>query len=166
MAVPAFGILTMLGIAQERKYSTYGSGNISSAILITDLINGGGPNGFPSLNTSSPSKPNTSTPHSLNEWYGYDQDYVPAPTCISVDLGYDYKDSGRACVAAEKGPMKLYTKNKDSWSDEPLYSDSSCGKFANSGWYSNGKYAAYWDNRGQRWDGRTALCGEEPPRRK
>ena len=74
MAVPSTGTLTMLGIAQERLYNTYGSGTVSDPILMTDLINGGGDNNFPALNTSSPSKPNTSTPHAMNEWYGYDQD--------------------------------------------------------------------------------------------
>jgi len=74
MAVPSTGTLTMLGIAQERKFSTYGSGTISNPILMTDLINGGGNNSFPALNTASPAKPNTSTPHAVSEWYGYDQD--------------------------------------------------------------------------------------------
>jgi len=41
MAVPSSGTLTMLGLAQERKYGTYGSGTISFSILMTDLINGG-----------------------------------------------------------------------------------------------------------------------------
>ena len=74
MAVPSTGTLTMLGIAQERKFSTYGSGTISNPILMTDLINGGGNNSFPALNTASPAKPNTSTPHAVSEWYSYDQD--------------------------------------------------------------------------------------------
>lgn len=74
MAVPSTGTLTMLGIAQERLYNTYGSGTVSDPILMTDLINGGGNNNFPALNTSSPSKPNTTAPHAMNEWYGYDQD--------------------------------------------------------------------------------------------
>lgn len=74
MAVPSTGTLTMLGIAQERKLSTYGTGTISDPILMTDLISGGGNNSFPALNTASPAKPNTSTPHAVNEWYSYDQD--------------------------------------------------------------------------------------------
>ena len=35
MAVPSSGVLTMLGIAQERKFSTYGTGTISNPILLT-----------------------------------------------------------------------------------------------------------------------------------
>lgn len=80
MAVPSSGVLTMVGIAQERLYGTYGSGVITGPIVMTDLINGGSiggsGNSYPSLNTSSPSKPNTSTPHAMNEWYSYDQDYA------------------------------------------------------------------------------------------
>ena len=67
MAVPSSGILTMLGLAQERKWNTYGSGPpIAHPILMTDLINGGGLNSFPALNTLSPYKPNTSTPTNSN----------------------------------------------------------------------------------------------------
>ena len=76
MAVPSSGTLTMLGLWQERAYGTYGSGaNAPHPYSLTDLVNGGGQNFIPALNTSSPSKPNTTAPHAMNEWYGYDQDY-------------------------------------------------------------------------------------------
>jgi hypothetical protein len=79
MAVPDSGILTMLGIAQERKFSTYGTGTISNPILYTDLINGGGLNSFPALKTSC----NTTPTYSLNSWYGYDQDCVPPESGVA-----------------------------------------------------------------------------------
>jgi|13_taG_2_1085334.scaffolds.fasta_scaffold06187_2 hypothetical protein len=79
MAVPGSGILTMLGIAQERKFSTYGTGTISNPILYTDLINGGGLNSFPALKTSC----NTTPTYSLNSWYGYDQDCVPPESGVA-----------------------------------------------------------------------------------
>jgi hypothetical protein len=79
MAVPSSGTLTMQGIAQERLYGTYGTGTITGPIVTTDLINGGNSGGsgnnYPALNTHSPSGPNTSTPHAINEWYGYNQNY-------------------------------------------------------------------------------------------
>lgn len=107
MAVPSSGTLTMLGIAQERKYGTYGSGTISYAILMTDLINGGGSNSFPALNTLSPSKPNTSTPHAMNEWYGYDQDYEQ---WRSFDMfgGEGFEDAYTACVNGEGDNQTFY----------------------------------------------------------
>ena len=110
MAVPSSGTLTMLGIAQERKYGTYGSGTISYAILMTDLINGGGSNSFPALNTLSPSKPNTSTPHAMNEWYGYDQDYEQ---WRSFDMfgGEAFEEAYDACVNGEGDNQTFYYDN-------------------------------------------------------
>ena len=79
MAVPDSGVLTMEGIAQERKFSTYGTGSFSYAILYTDLINGGGLNSFPALKTSC----NTTPTYALNSWYGYDQDCVPPESGVA-----------------------------------------------------------------------------------
>ena len=57
MAVPSSGTLTMLGLARERKLGNYNSTvTLFYPILMTDLINGGGLNSFPALNTSSPYK--------------------------------------------------------------------------------------------------------------
>ena len=107
MAVPASGTLTMLGIAQERKFGTYGTGTISSPILMTDLINGGGSNSFPSLNTSSPSKPNTATPHSMSEWYSYDQDYAQWRSFDILDTEW-YDEAEQACSTGEPDTITLY----------------------------------------------------------
>lgn len=56
MAVPTSGVLTMLGLAQEALYGTYGSGTITSPIHMYDLVNGGNSagsgNSYPAVNTS------------------------------------------------------------------------------------------------------------------
>ena len=89
MAVPSSGTLTMLGLARERKLGNYNSTvTLFYPILMTDLINGGGLNSFPALNVNSPFKPNTSTPHSMSEWYGYDQDYAPPVECGEIVLRF------------------------------------------------------------------------------
>ena len=55
MAVPTSGVLTMLGLAQEALYGTYGSGTITSPIHMYDLVNGGNSagsgNSYPTVNT-------------------------------------------------------------------------------------------------------------------
>jgi hypothetical protein len=74
MSVPSSGELTMLGIAKERKFGNYySSSTLGYPILITDLIDGGGLNGFPNLNEESPYLPSAVVPYSLNDWYGYRQ---------------------------------------------------------------------------------------------
>ena len=54
MAVPTSGTLSMLNIAQEALYGTWGSGTITGPISIYDMINGGNTNGsgnsYPALN--------------------------------------------------------------------------------------------------------------------
>jgi len=80
MAVPSSGTLEMLGIAQECMFASYGSGTITGGIHIDCLVNGGqcapGTMTFPTINTSSPSHPDTSTPYKFSEFYGYDKDAV------------------------------------------------------------------------------------------
>ena len=61
MAVPAFGTLSMLAIAQEALYGTYGSGTITGPISIYDMVNGGNTNGsgnsYPTVNAGCDPNP-------------------------------------------------------------------------------------------------------------
>ena len=154
MAVPASGTLTMLGIAQERKFSTYGSGVFANPILMTDLINGGGLNSFPALNVNSPSKPNTSTPHSMSEWYGYDQDYAPPVECEVIELRFTvkYRNGSDACFARES--VERFTPNPKNWYAFTLYADGDCkeGIWAASGVYSDGSTWGIWDGKSGVWN--------------
>lgn len=157
MAVPSSGILTMLGIANERKVGNYNAGNIFlNPILMTDLINGGGLNNFPALNINSPFKPNTSTPHSMSEWYGYDQDYAPPSSCEEIALRYTarYRDPADACFAPS---VAIFTESASKWSTEPIYA-SECEeqKYAQAGAYSDGMVWAIWDGSGN-W-GKSGFC--------
>ena len=150
MATPGSGTLTLLGLAQERLYGTYGSGTVSNPILMTDLINGGGLNSFPALNTSSPSVPNTSTPHAMSEWYGYEQN--SGPSCFNYDLAFDPNDQFAACGNA---PEPLYysgATDPGQIFNNILYQDDVCSVYANFGWYANpatGEVAQWLIPRGQ-----------------
>ena len=61
MAVPTSGTLSMLNIAQEALYGTWGSGTITGPISIYDMINGGNANGsgnsYPAINQSCTPNP-------------------------------------------------------------------------------------------------------------
>ena len=56
MAVPGSGTLSMLNIAQEALYGTWGSGTITGPISLYDMVNGGNANGsgnsYPTVNTN------------------------------------------------------------------------------------------------------------------
>ena len=150
MAVPGSGTLTLLGLAQERLYGTYGSGTVSLEISMNDLINGGGPNAFPALNTSSPSVPSQTSPFSISDWYGYEQNSGPA--CFNYDLAFDPIDQFTACgnppeplyYSGAADPTQIY--------NNPLYQDGACSVYANFGWYANpatGEVAQWLIPRGQ-----------------
>ena len=120
MAVPGSGTINMLGIAQERKFGTYGSGTISNPILSNDLVNSGGLNSFPALNSSSPTLPSTSTPFELDAWYGYDQDAFSGPTA------YLSSGAGRNPCAFSSSDRTLYHSGSGAYPTvgDTVYSNS------------------------------------------
>jgi len=63
MAVPIDGVLTLVGLAQEALYGTYGSGTITPPIHLYDLVNGGDSagsgNSYPTVNTNCFPNPTT-----------------------------------------------------------------------------------------------------------
>ena len=68
MAVPSSGTISLLGIKNELDKENYSAGESYSNISLTTLATG------TSFNSNSTSAPNSSTPHAMSEWYGYDHD--------------------------------------------------------------------------------------------
>lgn len=64
MAVPTSGSLSMLAMAQEALYATYGTGSVTGPISMYDMINGGNAGGsgnsYPSINTACTPNPEES----------------------------------------------------------------------------------------------------------
>ena len=141
MAVPGSGAITMLGIAQERKYGTYGSGTISAPITMFELLNGGGPNSFPSLNSCP--QPNVPS-YSMSGWYGYNQS-ASCSTCNEIFLAFG-RDPFEACTSGEGFPYFTSSDYPDTpWLDNSkIYTDPECKIQAADAVYSNGReYASY-----------------------
>ena len=84
MAVPTSGALSMLDIAQEALYGTWGSGTITGPISMYDMINGGNSHGS---GNSYPTVNDDCTPNPVDRSYYqitlYEADY-PAPPPITV----------------------------------------------------------------------------------
>ena len=159
MAVPGSGTLTLLGIAQERYYSTYGTGTITGPIVYTDLINGGNTGGsgmnYPALNTSSASLPTTSTPWPMDEWYSYDQS--ASSSCTAVTLKYNATVAKDACIS--KRPITLYTDYPTGIFTHPLYTNSGCTTSAATGYYTtgvSGSAVCLYNSSTQTWG---SICG-------
>jgi hypothetical protein len=139
MAVPSSGAITMLGIAQERKYGLYGFGTISFPITMFDLLNGGGSNGFPALNAC----PQFSTPsYSMSGWYGYNQT-ASCGSCDAVLLRFSPSSPSVACNSSKVFTYYAEAPGDAPWENgTPIYSDAQCTNPAAPGWYSNGEQVA------------------------
>ena len=142
MAVPSTGPITMLGVAQERKYGSYGFGTISSPITMFDLLNGGGANAFPSLNSCP--QPNVPS-YSMSGWYGYNQ----TASCVSCVPSF-LRFSNTNFTACSSEPNIFYTTSSTPfapWQDNsPIFNDDTCSSPALSGYYSNGLQSAKYFN--------------------
>jgi len=112
MAVPGSGAITMLGLARERLYGSYGSVAIPSfPITLFDLVNGGGANGFPALNTCGVI-PN----YSMASWYSYDQTascFCNIGDCCEFAVGYDPGDPFSACFNWNIGNTEFHYLSVD-----------------------------------------------------
>ena len=78
--VPSSGTLSMTGLAREKVYDNYSTSSTPTGpYSMHDLTQGGNSKGsgvsFESTNTAGSNEPNTSTPHAMSEWHGYDHDY-------------------------------------------------------------------------------------------
>lgn len=147
MAVPSSGELSMAGLAKEKQFDDYNSTStpytpISLLDLAETFVN------FDGTNTNGVSYPNSSKPHAMSEWYGYDHDY--GLTCSSLyahNVGYN-PSFALVCDARTRN----YYTNSSNWlSSTQLYRDqggNSCVP-ANAGYYykagSGATPVRYWN---------------------
>jgi len=77
MAVPTSGAISMLGLAQEAFYGTYGTGVIAEPIHLYDLVNGGDSAGsgddYPTVNSGCTPNPITRGSTALLQMYKYQE---------------------------------------------------------------------------------------------
>jgi hypothetical protein len=142
MAVPSSGTLSIRGLAREKVYDNYSSTLTPTApYSMYDLVNGGNTKGsgvsFDATNTDSPNYPNTSTPHKMSEWYGYDHDY----TCPGADYGpytcYYAGVASSSCSSTTSATIYTTNNTPGGYSSSYVYawSDSCATVQAPDGWY-------------------------------
>ena len=73
MAVPGSGALSLAGIGAEVKNNAYDASSTGSVTLATLATT-------TDINSNSTEAPNSTAPHAMSEWYGYDHDAAPAFT--------------------------------------------------------------------------------------
>ena len=99
MAVPTSGAISMLGLAQEAFYGTYGTGVIAEPIHLYDLVNGGDSAGsgddYPTVNSGCTPNPVTRSSTPLLQMYKYQEGQ---PTIGPITL---YVNSNQAATASD-----------------------------------------------------------------
>jgi hypothetical protein len=161
MAIPASGALDFQNMARECAYGTWGSGNITGAISIRDLVAGGNSFGsgqsYPSINTSSPSFPPNTTPVTVDSFYEYDKD---ASSIVAINVKYDGGRGASASSVCEQEGFNttVYTSGTfaNFMSQTNLYANSAGTLNASGGWYSNGISARRWN--GSSWTSALTSC--------
>jgi hypothetical protein len=130
--VPSTGALSMRGLAREKQFDDYNSTStpytpISLLDLAETFVN------FDGTNTNGVNYPDSSKPHAMSEWYGYDHDYGVSCGSLFARTLARGDNAAQACG----NPQKTYYTNSSVWlSSTQLYSGNvtSCTP-AVAGWY-------------------------------
>lgn len=132
--VPSLGAISMRGLAREKQFDNYSSTStpytpISLLDLAETFVN------FDGTNTNGVNYPNSSKPHAMSEWYGYDHDYgLSCSSLYARTLGYATTLGGDPC----SNPQRTYYTDNSVWSSSTqLYRNqggNSCVP-ANAGFY-------------------------------
>lgn len=134
MAVPSSGTLSLRGLGREKVYDNYSS---TSALINVSLSNLATGTGYDSTNAASTSKPNSTTPHSMSEWYGYDHDATSA-TLYNFDGAINSNDA-TACTNATNSPTTYKSTNSAGLSNgATIYNSFGTAVIANASYISNG----------------------------
>ena len=138
MAVPTTGPLSMKGLEKERQYNDY-NGLVEPlyAISLISLVTNynGTYNG--TVNLQSPSGPDLSTPHTMSEFYGYDEDYKNESWAL-VNL-YFGDGPDIACCTGSRITV-WYDANLGAWYTQLIKTGSTpeSGGDAPAGYYTDG----------------------------
>lgn len=121
MTLPASGQISFNDLRVELGIPSQAPFSITSAAT----------NGYVTINTNSPSYPNSSTPHSISEWYSYNHTYSACnnlggftyATTVPVDKG----NCGGGGNEYTGGPITMYSNNCSSLgSGCIIYTNSTC----------------------------------------
>jgi hypothetical protein len=108
MAIPSSGTLSLAGIKAEVDNDEYNP-NATTQASLTTLATG-------TINNNSTLKPNQSTPHGMQEWYGYDNDQAASfvdSRSFDFDGTNDYLEgsgSFAAAVTPQQGSISVWVK--------------------------------------------------------
>ena len=100
MAVPSSGKLSLAGIAAEVSNNAYDANATSIASLQTLATE-------TDINANSSEAPNSSEPHGMSEWYGYDHDAAAAFTDSNAVAKSITTGSGQAIVISSTSAYSL-----------------------------------------------------------
>ena len=143
MAIPASGPLVMGKIYQELDGAGYSAASDSGEIVTLAGLVGGQPD---TINSASASKPNTSTPHSMSEWYSYDHS-ASSFSWPTPSLGFAYANaanytstktnsSGNSAHAGSQIQL-TFNANGNHFHKVKDYTSTSAGSYTTGGSFSS-----------------------------
>lgn len=135
MAIPSSGALSAQTINFELARSR-------SAELSIDTAENGG---YATINTSSPSRPNSANPAAYSEWYSYNHT-AGGITRVPVTVGYDSFNQNRACSNFYFSPIVQFVPaGEDFVSTTVLFTTLTGPATSRAGWYSDGGTNKQWN---------------------
>ncbi len=98
MAVPNSGLIKFSGIAAELVNDDYTDADFDDLLTLKDMSVGGNTNGssenFDSINSNSSSKPDSSAPYKMSEFYSYDHDASSGLTSFASSVAQSKNPCG------------------------------------------------------------------------
>jgi len=124
MPLPSSGEISFSDINTELGQSS------DAELSIDDAAQGN----VSTINTNSANTPDSSTPHSISEWYGYDHSATAGLT--EFNAGGPFEESFLACEIQDAGGT-FYHNGAESLptNGDSVYEDDSGSSAAPSGWY-------------------------------
>jgi len=115
----------------------------TSTISLNTAENGG----YATINTNSTSRPSSSDPARMSEWYGYNHNAAAPVTCYNDSLGFNRTNQNSACSNYNFGIFTGVVVVGSGLADATSLKRADCSNtiLAGVGFYSNGVIVRYWN---------------------
>jgi hypothetical protein len=118
-------------------------GRSSTATISLDSAENGS---YATINTNSTSRPSSTNPASMSEWYGYNHNAAAPVTCTNTSFGFNRTNQNTACSNYNFGTFTGVGMVGSTLADATSLKRADCSNtiLASVGFYSNGVIVRYW----------------------
>ena len=118
-------------------------GRSSTATISLDSAENGS---YATINTNSTSRPSSTNPASMSEWYGYNHNAAAPVTCTNTSFGFNRTNQNSACSNYNFSILTGVGMVGSTLADATSLKRADCSNtiLASVGFYSNGVIVRYW----------------------